>query len=155
MRPRVLVSLCLLGAGCRYDGKGNGVDLRKLMARAELVPVCPEQLGGLPTPRVPAERRGDRVVTRDGRDVTEAFENGAEETEMLAEQLDVRYAVLKSRSPSCGSVWIYDGTFSGKLVLGIGVTALALHRAGIGIYDEEHIDDLIQRLDEEREIFHG
>ena len=155
MRPRVLVSLCLLGVGCRYDGKGNQVDLRTLMARAELIPVCPEQLGGLPTPRVPAERRGDRVVTRDGKDVTEAFEKGASQAVLLAEKFGVHWALMKARSPSCGSGMIYDGTFSGKLVPGMGVTALALFHAGIPVYDDEHIDDLIQRIDEERENHHG
>ena len=155
MRPRVLVSLCLLGAGCRYDGKGNQVDLMELLARAELIPVCPEQLGGLPTPRVPAERRGDRVVTRDGKDVTEAFEKGASQAALLAEKFGVHWALMKARSPSCGSGMIYDGTFSGKLVPGMGVTALALYHAGIPVYDDEHIDDLIQRIDEERENHHG
>ena len=155
-RPRVLISLCLLGAACRYDGGGNRCDgPEALMERCELIPVCPEQLGGLPTPRVPAERRGDRVVTRDGRDVTEAFENGAEETEMLAEQLGAHYALMKARSPSCGFGAIYDGTFTGRLTVGMGVTAMALYHAGIQIFDEAHIDDLIHLLDEEREIHHG
>ena len=155
MRPRVLVSLCLLGAACRYDGKGNGVDLDGLMARCEFVPVCPEQLGGLPTPRTPAERRGDRVVTRDGRDVTEAFDRGARQAAMLAGRFGARYALLKARSPSCGSGTIYDGTFSGTLVPGFGLTAQMLLDMGIQLFDEEHIDDLIQTLDAERERHHG
>ena len=149
-RPRVLVSLCLLGAACRYDGKGNQVDLRELMARAELIPLCPEQLGGLPTPRVPAERRGDRVVTRDGRDVTGAFERGAKQAAMLAERFGIGYALMKARSPSCGFGVIYDGTFTGRLTVGMGVTAMALYHAGIQIFDEAHIDELIRALDAER-----
>lgn len=150
MRPRVLVSLCLLGAACRYDGRDNGVDLTALEARCELVPVCPEQLGGLPTPRPPAERRGDQVVTRDGRDVTAGFERGAAQAALLAERFGARYALLKARSPSCGVGGIYDGSFSGQTVPGMGVTAEALRRRGIRLYDERHIDDLLKELDGDR-----
>ena len=155
VKPRVLVSLCLLGAACRYDGRGNGVDLSELMARCELIPVCPEQLGGLPTPRTPAERRGDRVLTRDGRDVTGAFARGAEQAALLAGRYGIRAALLKARSPSCGSGRIYDGTFTGTLVPGAGVTARVLMDMGIRVFDEERIDELIQALDAERTDEHG
>ena len=155
-KPRVLVSLCLLGIECRYDGRGNACEgLNKLVERCEIVPVCPEQLGGLPTPRTPAERRDGRVVTKDGRDVTEAFKRGADQVCRLAEALQIRWALLKARSPSCGTGKVYDGTFAGRLIPGMGVTALALYHAGIPVYDDEHIDDLIQRIDEERENHHG
>ena len=115
---RLLISACLLGCRCRYDGASKTHPLAEALARRyELVPVCPEQLGGLPTPRPPAERRGDRVVTRT-EDVTEAYHRGAEEAWRLCSLLDCRAAVLKERSPSCGHGAIYDGTFSGRLTEG-------------------------------------
>ena len=147
--PTVLVSLCLLGIDCRYDGKANPVDLDRLAARCHLVPLCPEQLGGLPTPRVSAERRGTKVVTRDGRDVTAAFERGAELACRLARRFGARYALMKARSPSCGSSSVYDGSFTGALIPGDGVAAEALRAMGVEIYDEGHIDELIERLDGE------
>jgi len=149
MKPRILISLCLTGAACRYDGRDNGVDLGALTERAELIPVCPEQLGGLPTPRVPAERRGDRVVARDGRDVTAAFLRGAEQAALLAARFGARYALLKARSPSCGVHEIYDGRFSGAIIPGMGVAAGRLKDMGLALYDERHIDDLIEKLDGE------
>lgn len=151
MKPRVLVSLCLTGAACRYDGRDNGIDLRALMDRAELIPVCPEQLGGLSTPRIPAERRGARIVTREGADVTAAFIRGAEQAALLAEKFGARYALLKARSPSCGVREIYDGSFSGVKVPGMGVTAESLKAMGLALYDEQHISDLIEKLDGEEQ----
>ena len=148
MKPSVLVSLCLLGANCRYDGAGNGVvGIDRLMALCAPVPLCPEQLGGLPTPRVPAERRGGRVVTRAGEDVTAAFERGAEQACLLAKRFQARYALLKARSPSCGAGEIYDGRFSGTRIPGDGVTAEALRALGLRLFDEDHIDDLIGILE--------
>ncbi len=149
MKPGVLVSLCLMGIGCRYDGRDNGVDLSGLEARCALIPVCPEQLGGLPTPRTPAERRGARVVNRDGGDVTAAFRLGAAQAALLAEQCHVKYALMKARSPSCGVREIYDGSFEGRLVPGMGVTVEALRGMGIEVYDEGQIDKLIRRIDGE------
>lgn len=147
-KPRVLVSLCLLGVPCRYDGRPNGCEgLDALMARAELIPMCPEQLGGLPTPRVPAERRGDAVVTRDGRDVTTAFRRGAEAVCLLADRFNIRYALLKARSPSCGGGEIYDGTFTGARVPGDGVTAEALKARGVAVFTEQTVDELIEKLE--------
>lgn len=151
MKTRVLVSLCLTGAACRYDGRDNGIDLRALMDRAELIPVCPEQLGGLSTPRTPAERRGDRIVTRDGADVTAAFIRGAEQAALLAEKFGTHYALLKARSPSCGVHEIYDGSFSGVKVPGMGVTAESLKAMDLALYDEQHISDLIEKLDGEEQ----
>ena len=134
---KILISACLLGCRCRYDGGSKPHPVaRELARRHELVPVCPEQLGGLPTPRPPAERIGDRVVTRSGTDVTEQYRRGAEEALLLCELTGCRAAVLKERSPSCGSGEIYDGTFSGTLTEGDGVTAAALKKAGIPVYGE-------------------
>lgn len=155
MRPAVLVSLCLLGAACRYDGRDNAVGLNGLTDRCEMIPVCPEQLGGLPTPRMPCERREDRVIARDGRDVTAAFRRGAEQAARLADRFGVRYALLKARSPSCGVWEIYDGTFNGTVIPGMGVTAQTLMDRGIAVFDEHHIDDLIGALDAERMNGHG
>ena len=145
-KRRALVSACLLGMRCRYDGQGQrcpGIDA--LMDELELIPVCPEQLGGLPTPRAPSERLGDRVVTRHGADVTEAFARGAEETCRLAELYGARLAILKQRSPSCGSSAIYDGSFSGRIVPGSGVTASRLRDMGVEVFSEEDLDALFHR----------
>ncbi len=141
---RVLVSACLLGACCRYDGAAKLHPLAAALAeRHQLVPVCPEQLGGLPTPRPPAERRGAQVVTRDG-DVTEAYRRGAEEAWKLCALLGCQAAVLKERSPSCGRGAVYDGTFSGTLTAGDGVTAALLAERGIPVYGESQIEELLK-----------
>ena len=147
-KPRVLVSLCLFGIECRYDGRGNACEgLNKLVERCEIVPVCPEQLGGLPTPRTPAERRDGRVVTKDGRDVTEAFKRGADQVCRLAEALQIRWALLKARSPSCGTGKVYDGTFAGRLIPGMGVTAEALRARGVRVYSEDGIDEMLENME--------
>ena len=135
MTPRVLVSACLLGAACRYDGKCAEVEaIRREACARGWIPVCPEQLGGLCTPRTPAERQENRVCTRDGGDVTEAYRRGAEEALRLAHLYGAKYAVLKERSPSCGSGTIYDGTFSGAKIPGDGVTAQRLKAAGVDTF---------------------
>lgn len=141
---KILISACLLGACCRYDGASKAHPLAALLAeRHTLVPVCPEQLGGLPTPRPPAERRGGRVVTRSG-DVTEQYRRGAEETLKLCKLLGCEAAVLKERSPSCGRGQVYDGTFSGTLTAGDGVTAELLAAHGILVYGESQIEKLLK-----------
>lgn len=145
MRP-LLVSACLLGAPCRYDGKSMPLPsdtLIKLRERYTLIPVCPEQAGGLPTPRIPSERRGDRVVNRIGQDVTGAFAHGAAEAMKQAEQNDCTLALLKERSPSCGCGAVYDGSFTGTVVPGDGVTAEALKAAGIAVYGESVVERLL------------
>lgn len=136
-KVHVLVSACLLGVHCRYNGKGVLDDgVLGLMQDAELVPVCPEVLGGLATPRQPAERVGDRVVTVDGVDVTAQYQRGAEETLHLARLYDCPCAVLKERSPSCGCGVVYDGTHTGCLTEGDGVTAEVLKAEGIRVFGE-------------------
>ena len=146
MREALLVSACLLGVRCRYDGQSVPcADAAALAARYHLIPVCPEQLGGLPTPRVPAERRAERVVTKDGRDVTQAYRRGAEQVLFLAQTLGCRAALLKERSPSCGSGTIYDGRFCGVLCAGYGVCAQQLLEHGIRVYGESQIDALLER----------
>ena len=137
MKPKLLVSACLLGTPCRYDGKAKKNEaVCALAERFELIPVCPEALGGLPTPRTPSERRGKRVVMRDGRDVTAEYRRGAEKALELARREGVAAAVLKERSPSCGSGEIYDGSFTGALTAGDGVTAELLKAESIAVYSE-------------------
>ena len=137
---KVLVSACLLGTPCRYDGKSKA-DARvlALAERYELIPVCPEQLGGLPTPRDPSERQGARVVMASGRDVTKNYRRGAEAALALCVQHGCKTAVLKEKSPSCGCGLIYDGTFSPRLVSGDGVTAELLKAHGIKVYGESRL----------------
>lgn len=115
----LLISACLLGVQCRYDGGSKPVmPTVALMEQYHLIPICPEQLGGLPTPREPSERRADTVVSRSGADVTAQFRRGAEQALHLARLYGCKAAVLKERSPSCGSGEVYDGTFSGRLTPG-------------------------------------
>lgn len=142
---KLLVSACLLGVNCRYDGGGNPLpDLAPLLAQHDCVPICPEILGGLPTPRAPAERQGIQVVNKDGQDVTEAFARGAQETVKLAELFHCEAALLKERSPSCGIGMIYDGSFSKTLTPGDGMTAQALKAKGLPVYGESELDALLE-----------
>lgn len=141
----ILVSACLLGVECRYNGKGVlSPEVRELMGSHHLIPVCPEIMGGLATPRTPAERSGERVVARDGEDVTAAYERGAAQVLALARLYGCRAAILKERSPSCGSGQIYDGTFSGRLVQGEGVCAWLLKENGIKVYGESRVRNLLE-----------
>lgn len=146
-KQAVLISACLLGVNCRYNASGGTLpELAELMQCAQLIPVCPEILGGLPTPRPPAERLNGRVVTCEGGDVTDAYARGAAETLKLAELYGAKYAVMKERSPSCGAGEIYDGTFSHTCVSGNGVAADLLIRAGIAVYGESRAKELTELL---------
>lgn len=141
---RILVSACLLGLSCRYDGASRPhPGVLALAEEHQLVPVCPEQLGGLPTPRAPAERQGSAVCTR-GTDVTEQYRRGATETLRLCRLLHCEAAVLKEKSPSCGHGMIYDGTFSGQLVPGNGVTAELLEKNGVRVLGESALEELLK-----------
>lgn len=140
---KILVSACLLGVNCRY--KGDGKPCRAVLDMAgkhTLIPVCPEQMGGLPTPRPPAEQKGGRVVTKDGADLTDAFVRGARDALIPALLNGADYAVLKARSPSCGKGKVYDGSFSGTLVDGDGVFAALLKKEGIPVYTEEELHEI-------------
>lgn len=144
---RVLVSACLLGARCRYDGASKPLPgLERLLDAVDPVPVCPEQLGGLPTPRTPAERCGDRVVTRDGTDVTAQYERGAQEALRLAQLTGCTLALLKEKSPSCGCGRVYDGTHTGTLTGGNGVTAELLQQNGVRVFGETQLEELLDSL---------
>lgn len=116
------------------------------LPRLRLVPVCPEILGGLPTPRTPSERQGERVVSKTGADVTAAYQKGAEEALRLARLFGCRKALLKERSPSCGQGQIYDGSFSGRLIPGDGVTARLLEQEGIAVFGESQLQQLLETL---------
>ena len=134
----ILVSACLAGIPCRYDGRSNLVpEIRQLVEEGKAVTVCPEVLGGLPTPRIPSERRGDKVINRAGDDVTEEFLSGAEKALEIAREHDCKTAVLKARSPSCGCGCIYSGSFNGTLVQGNGVAAQLFLNYGIRVQTEE------------------
>ncbi len=138
---KILVSMCLLGVPCRYDGKACPNEAVIALSKEHtLIPVCPEQLGGLCTPRMPAERRGKGVVTKDGQDVTQAYRAGAEQALALCRQLGCTLAVLKERSPSCGRGHVYDGAFSGTLTEGDGVTAALLMKNGIPVLGESAVE---------------
>ena len=141
----VLVSACLMGFRCRYDGGAQRLDcLDALRERHVLVPVCPEVMGGLPTPREPSEIRSGRVVTRDGRDVTEAFSLGAREAEKIALACGCQCALLKERSPSCGLGRVYDGTFTGTLTRGDGLCARLLSQRGLRVLGESQAEELLK-----------
>lgn len=136
---RILVSACLLGLYCRYDGQSKRNDrVLALAEKHQLIPVCPEQLGGLPTPRPPAEIRNGRVINHAGQDVTAQYEKGATEALRLYDLLHCDCALLKARSPSCGAEQVYDGTFSGTLIPGQGVAAKLLSQRYITVLSEEN-----------------
>jgi uncharacterized protein YbbK (DUF523 family) len=147
-KPALIISACLLGVACNHEGRGSPrAVVEELARRYRLVPVCPEVLGGLPTPRPAAELAGGdgaavlageaAVLNVDGHDVTAAYRRGAEAAVALARSTGATRAVLKARSPSCGSSRIYDGTFSRRLVEGQGVTAAALRAAGVDVCSDE------------------
>jgi uncharacterized protein YbbK (DUF523 family) len=133
----VVVSACLLGENCKWDG-GNNRNERVIAfcAGKEVIPVCPEVAGGLPVPRAPSEIREGRVTAKDGADVDAAFRMGAQKSLALCEEKTIELAILKARSPSCGKDCVYDGSFSGALVPGDGVFAAMLKERGIPVFTE-------------------
>lgn len=154
MKEKLLISACLLGIPCRYDAKTKQGKFGKgqmklsdavalLSARYELVPYCPEIYGGLPTPRIPSERVGERVLTREGKDVTAEYRKGAEGALALCRILDIRRALLKAKSPACGVGRIYDGTHSGNLTEGNGVCAEMLLYEGVFVVNEDAFELLL------------
>ena len=140
LKDNIIVSACLLGEKCRYDGEGKLCrDLDRLRNKYNFIAVCPEILGGLKTPRSPSEICGGRVVDKDGKDNTEAYLKGAKKALEAAERHKCTFAVLKSKSPSCGKGKVYDGSFSGRLVKGNGITAELFKKNGIRVLTEEEI----------------
>jgi uncharacterized protein YbbK (DUF523 family) len=136
---KILVSACLLGTNCKYNGKNNlNKPLLKLLEGHEVIPVCPELLGGLSCPRIPCEITSDgAVITAANENLTEAFLKGAKEAAKIADNNHIDLAILQKRSPSCGASLIYDGTFSGKLISGNGYFARELKRRNIPILEAE------------------
>lgn len=147
--PRVLVSACLLGQPVRYDGQSKGIVsdwLTALGVEGRTLAFCPEVAGGLPTPRPPAERQGERVLTASGLDVTTEFDRGAELALALCLAQGIRFALLKEGSPSCGSGRIYNGRFEGASVTGEGKTTALLRRHGINVFSEDQLAELASAL---------
>ena len=141
---KILISACLVGDNCKYNGGNNlSPQIDALLEKYELIPFCPEVEGGLPTPRNPSEIKGTRVVMDHGKDVTREYELGARKALMLCLYLKIKIAVLKERSPSCGTHQIHDGSFSNKLIDGVGVTARLLKENGIKVYSEDEINQLL------------
>ncbi|MBE6145398.1 MAG: DUF523 domain-containing protein [Firmicutes bacterium] len=140
MKEKILVSACLLGIDCKYSG-GNNLNEKVLeyIKDYEVIPVCPEIMGGLSTPRPPSERIGDKVLNNQGIDVTNEYTKGALETLKLAKLFNVKKALLKAKSPSCGKGKIYDGTFTSTLIEGNGVTVDLLESNGIEVISEQDL----------------
>lgn len=139
-KPYYVVSACLAGVACRYDGGSNLCPkVLQLVEEGWAVPACPEALGGLPVPRTPCELKGGRVISRDGRDMTAAFLRGAQRALEIVQEHGCTAAILKSRSPSCGVGCVYDGSFTRRLRPGQGVWAQLLREAGLALYSEENL----------------
>lgn len=146
-KEKILISACLLGIPCRYDGRDNKIEsLNLLQQQFDFVPICPEQLGGLSTPRYPCEIQGNKVMSKEGKDYTREFQEGAEKSLKLAKQWNIKTALLKAKSPSCGFGQIYDGSFSKKLITGNGLTAALLEKEGIRIFCETELDKFLKKL---------
>ena len=136
----ILVSACLAGVNCKYDGGNNyNEKIMELVKNGEAILVCPEQLGGLPTPRVPSEIFDNKVITKEGKDVTYEYNRGAKEVLRLCKELNITKAILKANSPSCGCGTIYDGTFTSTKINGNGITAQLLIDNGIEVLTEKDI----------------
>lgn len=148
-RVRYVVSGCLAGLACRYDGGSNPcAAVIRLVEEGRAIPACPESMAGLPTPRLPCEPMGQSVLAQDGRDLTKRFLRGAQLALRAAQSRGCTAAILKSRSPSCGFGRIYDGTFSGRLCPGEGVWARLLREAGFALFSEEALPPELDGMDE-------
>lgn len=140
---KIIVSACLLGVPCRYDGRSKPVcEVIDLKSKYELIPVCAEVLGGLPTPRIGAEIVGNKVLRSDGVDVTYEYHKGADAVLKIAKENGCTKAILKSKSPSCGKGEIYDGTYTRTLIIGNGILTDLLLKNNIEVYTETEIDKL-------------
>ena len=141
MKVEYVVSACLAGCKCRYDGKDNLCPkVKQLVEEGRAITVCPEVMGGMTTPRIPSERKDGKVINSNGDDNTAYFVKGVEKSIEVIKEHNIKKAILKAKSPSCGNKYIYDGTFSRTLVEGKGMLAEKLTELGLEIYDEG--DDL-------------
>ncbi|SHJ14993.1 DUF523 domain-containing protein [Parasporobacterium paucivorans] len=147
---KILVSECLYGGrAVRYDGKNIPLTDKRFAGWKEegrLVPICPEVFGGLPVPRADAQRVDDKVIARDGTDITQEYICGAKEALRLAQENSAAFAIMKQSSPSCGSRTIYDGSFTGQKISGQGVAAEMLRNAGFVVLSEDDLDEAEQML---------
>ena len=144
---KILVSACLCGEPCRYDGKAvlcDDPDFLRWQSQGRFIPVCPEVLAGLAVPRGESQRCGARVVTIDGKDVTDAFYEGGRACVAIAEEQDVAFCIFKQRSPSCGSTIIHDGTFTGIKIPGQGVATELLREAGYVVLGEDQMEEILK-----------
>ncbi len=148
MKEKILVSACLVGENCRYDGKNQkSSDILKLTKYYDLIPMCPEVSGGLKTPRRPSEIQGTKVVMDNRRDVTDNYHDGAYWASQIVRMYHIRLAILKEKSPSCGVHLIYDGTFSGKTIEGKGITTRKLESMGVKVINEDEARQLLSQLE--------
>lgn len=144
---KVLISACLIGENTKYNGGNNFIkSVEKLYPLCDLIIICPEVMSGLKTPRSPSEIKNGKVINKANKDVTSFFKSGASLITYIAEQNNVKYALLKENSPSCGVHHIYDGTFSNNLIKGSGITTQELIKKGIQVFSEKEIDKLIEIL---------
>lgn len=141
---KIIVSSCILGNNTKYNGGNNYNPLvERLKGKYIIIPICPEVMGGLGIPRIPSERINDRVINKNGDDVTNNYLLGLDKVLKLIENEEIKYAVLKDGSPSCGSKYIYDGTFTGNKIYGMGITADGLSKLGIKIITEKEIEEIL------------
>ena len=153
MKEKILVSACLIGEHCRYDGKDNLVkEVLELTKYYDLIPICPEVSGGLKTPRIPSDIQGDKVVNKKGLDVTTQYNDGAYWASSIAQIYHIKLAILKEKSPSCGSKLIHDGSFSGKVIPGKGITTKRLEKMGVKVISEEEVPELLKFLEEKNHV---
>lgn len=139
-KEKILVSACLAGIDCKYNGKNNKNEkIIELIKNEDVILVCPEQMGGLKTPRVPAEIQNDKVINKENIDVTKEYQKGAEEVLKIAKEFNIKKAILKAKSPSCGKGKIYDGTFSNNLIDGNGITTELLQKNDIQVITEDEL----------------
>ena len=143
MKVEYVVSACLAGCKCRYDGKDNLCPkVKQLVEEGRAVTVCPEVMGGMTTPRIPSERKDGKVINSNGDDNTAYFVRGVEKSIEVVKEYNIKKAILKAKSPSCGKGFVYDGTFSHNIVEGNGVAATLLMENGIEVYTEDELDKL-------------
>lgn len=144
---KILVSRCLLGINCRYDGGNNLIaNLKSKFKGIEFVDICPEVDSKMETPRNPSEISEGKVLDKSGKDVTDFFEKGAQIALDVAQKENIKFALLKAKSPSCGSNYIYDGTFTGKIIKSDGKTAELLKKNGISVFTENELDELYEKI---------
>lgn len=142
----IIVSACLLGIACRYDAKEKKVSkVIELSKKFNLIPICPEQLGGLPTPRTPCELVENKAININGIDCTKEYKKGAYESLKIAKLFNSNLAILKEKSPSCGCKQVYDGTFSKRLINKKGITAQLFENNGITVIGESDIDNFFNK----------